>query len=190
MALNDIRLNSTLLAEIYKDSLVEVDGQFHAKQVRSSTLQRQMPAEDDPTTNTPTTNTSSIAWKHLGEFKRRILLVVRYPGVAYLPDEALNFLTSVLSACKLSLADVAIMNIAELPTVQYSELREKYNSAVVVLFGPTPSELEMPVNFPEFQIQPFNNCTFLHTPVLEKLESDKVLKSKLWVCLRRILNLP
>jgi len=185
MALNDIRLNSTLLAEIYKDSLVEIDDQSYGKRAHPSKSQTQMPEDIS------TTNTSSIAWKHLGEFKKRILLVVRYPEVAYLPDEPLNFLTSILNACKLSLADVAIVNIANLPSVQYNQLREKYKSAViVVLFGPTPSELEMPVDFPEFQIQPFNNCTFLYTPVLEKVEADKVLKSKLWVCLRRIFDLP
>ena len=186
MALNDIRLNSTLLAEIYKDLLVEVDGPSTGKQTPPSALETQVPAEDHSTTNS-----SLVTWKHLGEFKKRILLVVRYPGVVYLPDEPLNFLTSILNACKLSLADVAIVNIANLPSIQYNDLREKYISAmIVVLFGPTPSELEMPVNFPEFQIQPFNNCTFLYTPVLEKLEADKVLKSKLWVCLRRIFDLP
>ena len=185
MALNDIQLNSTVLAEIYKNSLVEIDDQSRAKQTPSSPLQIQVTAEDNSSTSS-----SLITWKHLGEFKKRILLVVNYPGVAYLPDEPLNFLTSILNACKLSLADVAILNIANMPSIQYSNLREKYNSTVIMLFGSSPSELEMPVNFPEFQIQPFNNCTFLYTPVLEKLESDKVLKSKLWVCLRRIFDLP
>jgi len=185
MALNNIELNATLLAEIYKDSLVEIVGQFHSIQVPPSTLQTQMPAEDNSATKS-----SSISWQHLGEFKKRILIVVRYAGVAYLPDEPLNFLTSILAACKLSLGDVAIVNISNLPSVQYGDLREKYKSAVVILFGLAPSDLEMPVNFPEFQIQPFNNCTFLYTPDLEKLESDKVLKSKLWVSLRRIFDLP
>jgi hypothetical protein len=185
MALNDIQLNSTVLAEIYKDTLVEIDGHSQTIQAPSSTLQTQLPAE-----NNSTTNSSSINWKHLGEFKKRILLVVSYPGVAHLPDEPLNFLTSILNACKLSLADVAILNIGNLVSVQYSNLKEKYNSTVIMLFGSSPSDLEMPVNFPEFQIQPFNNCTFLYTPVLEKLESDKILKSKLWVCLRRIFDLP
>jgi hypothetical protein len=184
MALNDIQLNSTLLAEIYKDSLVETDGQSRAEQAQSSTVQTRMPVDNSMT------NTSAIAWNHLGEFKKRILLVVRYAGVAYLPDQPLNFLTSILSACKLSLGDVAILNISHLPSVQYRDLRERYNSTVIVLFGSPPSELEMPVNFPEFQIQPFNDCTFLYTPVLEKLESDKILKSKLWVCLKRIFDLP
>jgi hypothetical protein len=185
MALNNIQLNAALLAEIYKDSLVEIDGQSPSVKVPPSTSQTQMPAEDNSTTNSP-----SISRKHLGEFKKRILIVVRYAGVAYLPDEPLNFLTSILTACKLSLGDVAIVNISNLPSVQYGDLREKYNSAVIILFGLAPSELEMPVNFPEFQIQPFNNCTFLYTPMLEELESDKVLKSKLWVCLRRMFDLP
>jgi len=46
----------------------------------------------------------------------------------------------------------------------------------------------MPLSFPEFQVQAFNNCIFLHTPVLEVLETDKVLKSKLWVCLKRMFG--
>jgi hypothetical protein len=185
MALNDIRLNSTLLAEIYKGSLVEINDQFHTSEVQSSNSQAETPQGDNPTTNK-----TAIAWKHLGEFKKRILLVVRYPGATYLPDEPLNFLTSILGACKLSLADVAIVNVSNLPSIQYNDLREKFNSVVIIFFGLAPAELEMPVIFPEFQIQPFNNCTFLHTPVLEKLESDKVLKSKLWVCLRRMFDLP
>jgi hypothetical protein len=185
MALNDIRLNSTVFAELYKNSLVEIDGDSHAKQTPSPAFQTQVPAEDNSTTNS-----SLITWKHLGEFKKRILIVVNYSGVAYLPDKPLNFLTSILHACTLSMADVAILNIANIPSIHYNNLREKYNSTVIMLLGLSPSELEMPVNFPEFQIQPFNNCTFLYTPVLEKLESDKVLKSKLWVCLRRIFDLP
>lgn len=184
MALNDIRLTSTLLAEIYRNSLVEINNESLANQQQSSTSQRQSSQEANSTTNR-----SAIAWKHLGEFKKRILLVVRYKDVTHIPDEQLNFLASILGACKLSLEDVAIVNIANLPSAQYSGLREKFNSTVIMLFGVAPSELEMPVNFPEFQIQPFNNCTFLYTPVLEKLESDKVLKSKLWVCLRRMFDL-
>ena len=185
MALNDIQLNSTLLAEIYKDSLVEINDQFVGKQLQNLSSKTPSPPEDNLAANA-----SAIVWKHLGQFKKRILLVVRYPNVTYMPDEQLNFLTSILGACKLSLADVAIVNVANLASAQYVDLREKFNSTVIIFFGLAPSELEMPVNFPEFQIQPFNNCTFLHTPMLEKLETDKVLKSKLWVCLRRIFDLP
>src|SRR5215470_3587834 len=66
MALNNIELNATLLAEIYKNSLVEIDDQSHSIQVTPSTLQTQIPARDNSTTNS-----ASITWKHLGEFKKR-----------------------------------------------------------------------------------------------------------------------
>jgi hypothetical protein len=59
----------------------------------------------------------------------------------------------------------------------------------MILLGLTPEEFEMPLNFPEFQVQPFNNCTFLHAPMLEVLEADKVLKSKLWVCLKKMFGM-
>jgi len=131
-----------------------------------------------------------MGWKYLGEYKKTILLVVRYPTATYIPDEQLNFLTSVLGACKLSLGDIAILNLTNAPSVLHKDIQNKFKSSVTILFGLTPEELEMPVNFPEFQVQAFNNCTFLHTPTLEKLETDKILKSKLWVCLRKMFNLP
>src|SRR5262249_13914890 len=81
MARNDIRLNSTVHAEIYKSCLVEIDNHSHAK--RSPSSKHQTPV---PTENNATTNSSLNTWKHLGEFKKRILLVVNYPGFVYLPD--------------------------------------------------------------------------------------------------------
>jgi hypothetical protein len=88
------------------------------------------------------------------------------------------------------LGDIAILNLTNAPSVLHKDIQNKFKSSVTILFGLTPEELEMPVNFPEFQVQAFNNCTFLHTPTLEKLETDKILKSKLWVCLRKMFNLP
>ena len=50
-----------------------------------------------------------------------------------------------------------------------------------------PAMLDLPVNFPHFQVQSFNNSTFLFTPSLHEIQNT-ILKSKLWVCLRRIFN--
>jgi hypothetical protein len=47
----------------------------------------------------------------------------------------------------------------------------------------------LPLNFPHYQIQPFANCSFLYTPSLSEVETDKVQKSKLWVALRRLFNI-
>lgn len=131
--------------------------------------------------------TKSREWRYLGDYKKGILIIVRYNNEPYLPDQQLNFLASVLNACKLNLGDVAILNIAHGP-FSHKDLREKFKSRFTILFGLTPEEFEMPLSFPEFQVQAFNNCTFLHTPVIEALEADKVLKSKLWVCLKKMFG--
>lgn len=178
MSLNNIQLNPSLLADMYRTSLVEANENLRPEEQTYAPAAIETVAKD----------TNAVSWKYLGEFKKNILIVVRYNGVPYLPDEQLNFLTSVLSACKLNLADVAIFNTANAPSALYKELQEKFKSNFTILLGLTPEEFEMPLSFPEFQVQSFNNCTFLYAPVLEVLETDKVLKSKLWVCLKKMFG--
>ena len=133
-------------------------------------------------------STRSPAWNYLGDYKKSILIIVRYDNSPHLPDQQLDFLSAVLTACKLSVGDVAVINIANAPSATYKALQERFKSRFTVLFGLTPQQLEMPLSFPEFQVQAFNNCTYLHAPALEALEADKVLKSKLWVCLRKMFG--
>jgi len=133
-------------------------------------------------------STRPPAWNYLGDYKKSILIIVRYDNTPHLPDQQLDFLSSVLTACKLSVGDVAVINIANAPSAVYKDLQEKFKSRFTVLFGLTPQQLEMPLSFPEFQVQAFNNCTYLHAPALEALEADKVLKRKLWVCLRKMFG--
>jgi len=178
MSLNNIQLNPSLLTDMYRTSLVE-------------TKENVLPEEKKharAAIETDTKGPKAVSWKYLGEYKKNILIIVRYNDVPFLPNEQLNFLTSVLSACKLNLGDVAIFNTANAPSTFYKDLQEKFKSSFTILLGLTPEEFEMPLSFPEFQVQAFNNCTFLHTPVLEVLETDKVLKSKLWVCLKKMFG--
>jgi hypothetical protein len=177
MALNNIQLNPALLKEMYSNFLVDVKDTGDKK-----TLPETAVATSEKTS-------SLKEWRILGRLKKNILIVVRYPNNEYLPDDQLNFLVSVLAACRLSLDDVGIVNISKAPSAFYKETMEKFAGTTAMLFGLTPQEFEMPVNFPEFQVQNFNNCIFLHAPTLEKLEVDKILKSKLWVSLRKIFNL-
>jgi hypothetical protein len=177
---------------MYKSSLVEGGGIRKAEKssFRDVSVETVKPKNIELRPGELGTQDNSHEWKYLGDYKKGVLLIVRYPGAPYLPDQQLNFLTSVLTACKLGLADVAILNLSNAPEAAYKAISDHFISRVTVLFGITPGEFAMPVNFPEFQVQAFNNCTFLHTPILEELEADKILKSKLWVCLRRIFELP
>jgi hypothetical protein len=178
MSLNNIKLDPFLLAEMYKDVLVE-DHDLNQQQNDSNQKKKQLVETQ--------TNTEKN-WKYLGDYKRNILVIVHYDHAVFIPDAPLNFLTTILSACKLSLADVAILNLANAPARVYKDVREKFKSKVTILVGITPQQFEMPINFPEFQVQSFDNCTFLAATTIEQMENDKLLKSKLWVSLRKIFG--
>ncbi|MBK9568854.1 MAG: hypothetical protein IPO53_02260 [Chitinophagaceae bacterium] len=52
-----------------------------------------------------------------------------------------------------------------------------------------PAAFGLPMHFPHYQIQAFAGNSFLYAPSLKELENDRVEKSKLWVCLKRLFNL-
>jgi hypothetical protein len=87
------------------------------------------------------------------------------------------------------LADVAVVNLNNQPKSSYKELVAFFKSRIVLLFAVEPASFGLPMSFPHFQIQPFAGNSFLFSPSLKELENDKVLKSKLWVCLKRLFNL-
>ena len=115
-------------------------------------------------------------------------MVVNTSEAVHLSDIELQFLTNMLTACKLSLADVAIVNINQQPA-SYKELISMHKSKIALLFDIEPAAFGLPMSFPFYQIQPFANCSFLYTPSLHEIEKDKIEKSKLWVSLRRLFNI-
>jgi len=165
MSLNNIQLPAIAIADLYHFTLIDTD------EIAAKTGTTAIVSGDD---------------KYLGENKKNILIIVDFADATFLPDQALSFLTNMLTACKLTLADVVILNITKYKEKNYKELISTFKSRIVFLFGVEPVSFGLPVTFPHFQIQPFNNATFLFTPSLKECENDALLKSKLWVCLRRI----
>jgi hypothetical protein len=178
MSLNDIRLTPFLTAEMYRDVLVETSELSHQltdKNQQHHSAVPSMPAEK--------------SWKFLGDFQKKILFIVQYENAVHIPDEQLNFLTGILTACKLTIADIGILNLANAPSSTYNTVNEKLLATVTILFGVSPKQIEMPIDFPEFQVQPFSNCTFLFVPTIDEITENKLLKSKLWVSLRKIFGI-
>jgi len=179
MSLNNIKLEPFLVAEMYKDVLVENDDQ-----------RRQKPDPDHDKKKEDVLKTDDErTWKYLGDFKKKLLFIVDYQNAVHIPDDQLNFLTTILSACKLTLADVAVLNLASNSSRVFKDVQENFKSTVMIMFGITPKQFGMPIEFPDFQVQPFNNCTYLSAPTIGQMENDKLLKSKLWVSLKKIFGL-
>ena len=174
MPLNDLELSPSLVADLYKNSLIEISDivpPIHSKEIK--------------TNNEP----AATGWKFLGSNRKNILILVDYVETTNLPDQQFDFLINMLAACKIGIADVAIVNVKNNPEASYKDLIDHFKSKIIFLYGVEPLYLQLPISFPHFQVQSFVGNTFLYTPSLDELEKDKVLKSKLWVCLRRIFGI-
>jgi len=172
MSLNTIKFETTDIALLFKNSLVEID-----------TEQQILPK-----TNVDADSATS-RWKYLGENKKKTLVIVRYSDAVHVPDKQLSFLTKLLAACNLNLADVAILNFQDHSSSEFNEILNFFKPKVVLLFNIEPAEFGMPMIFPQFQVQGFKNVVFVSSPSLQVIEPDKTLKGKLWICLKKIFNL-
>ncbi len=169
MELNNIQLSPFLISELYKRSLVETENKNEKPQQEYGT--------------------PDLNWKYLGNNEKNVFIVVNNNNSVHLPDKELEFLSKLLSACKLSIGDVVIVNFDQNPSITYKVATDHFNSKTILLFDVEPPILGLPLNFPHFQVQSFSGQTYLFAPPLSELEENNLLKSKLWVCLRRIFGI-
>ena len=60
---------------------------------------------------------------------------------------------------------------------------------LIFLFGLDVSELALPLQFPHYQVQQFNNQVYLSSASLIELQANKEEKMRLWNCLKKIFAL-
>ena len=161
MSLNDVRLTPQLLADLYGNVLVE-----------------------------PVAKAAPYAGlKLLGQNEKKILIVVNNDAEIILPEGERTFLESILTACKLAWSDVAVVNWHGLNKKAYKEILHQLESRFVLLFGVTPLQFGLPMDFPPFQIQPFDSRHYLYAPALFKIQEHKGIKAELWQALKKLFML-
>lgn len=124
-----------------------------------------------------------------GGNKQHILLLVNNPDTAFVTDEQLTFLSGILNACKLTLEDVGLLNLASYPGISYKKISDAFTPRIVMMFGILPDAIQLPFVMPEFQRQSYNNQVYLAAPTLNELENNKELKRRLWTVLQQIFSL-
>jgi hypothetical protein len=104
----------------------------------------------------------------------------------------LDFIQKILQACKLTLEDVALLPVPD-EGITIEQLKASYQPAILVMFGLDPTSIGLPIRFPEFKLQSYDGTTYLAAPeialLMEDTENGKLLKSRLWACLRSLFNL-
>ncbi|OQP65316.1 hypothetical protein A3860_16745 [Niastella vici] len=213
MSLTNIKLPGFVIADLYRNSLIQPSASDF-EGVPQAMPQNYLPQQEAPVVaepepqpvieakpviktpvaeplieKTPPKQAALPPYKILGNNKKQIVVVVNYPGDVFVPESDLLFLTKMLDACKLNMADVAIVNHAT-AAVQIDRLKIQLQPKFLLLFGVEPDIIQLPINFPSYKEQPYAGTTYLFTPALSDLNQEtdqaKGLKRKLWDCLKRM----
>ncbi len=183
MSAFNIQLPGVVIAGLYKKNIIQEEGKAVAGAVTAPAEIIQPAAPVVKPTVQPTAADTTAAYKFLGKNQQHVAIIVRSPGEAFLPEQHLQLLTKMLSACKLNLGDVAIVNDAS-RQVEINQLKAQLFPKQVLLFGIGPEETGLPLSFPMFKAQEYAGTTYLYTPSLDDLnqetEEGKLLKRKLW----------
>jgi hypothetical protein len=125
----------------------------------------------------------------LGSNEKKIAILVNSAEAIYLPDEELNFLLGILTACRLTMADIALINVSKNPELDYAVITDQLKAEKLLLLGLPVETIALPLQFPHYQIQNYNNQVYLSSESLSTLQKDKEEKLKLWNCLKKIFSL-
>jgi len=166
MSINQIILPKNTVNAFYKKNLV--GSKETQKSVKPSTMK---------------------VFSTLGNNDKNILILVNENDSMYLADAEFQFLTGILTACKLTMNDVAILNIQKNNSVNYMNVRESLNPDFIIMFDVSPDNFSLPLNFPFYQIQQYNQQIYLTAPKLSFIAHDKSEKLKLWNALRQIFRI-
>jgi len=131
-------------------------------------------------------------YRFLGNNQKQITFVVKSHSEVFVEERHLPFITKMLEACKMNVGDIALVNHAATPVI-IQQLKKQLEPTKLILFGIQSVEIKLPFSFPPFKTQVYDGCTYLCVPSLQELDAEvpesKLLKSKLWVCLRKLFEI-
>lgn len=181
MSVEKIELPAFVVADLYKNCLVELPADIDSVTVVSETTK-----EENKTIE------KDERIKFFGGNKRNIIALVNEQDAEIMNDKNLEFLTRILQACNFDLSDIAIVNIHK-QLVDCTTIKAQLNAEYVLLFGVEPPLYGLPFSIPHFQVHGYDDCTFIYTPELSaflpQTHESRLLKSKLWTSLKTAFKL-
>ena len=149
--------------------------------------------EEEATSTITKTSNNNTSISFLGNNKKNIVLIVNELEGVFISDNNLTLIEKLLSACKLTLADVAVLNIAK-TKINYKDFKQQLQPQVLILMGIDPTSIQLPLVFPMHKIQAYDSCKMLITTSIDRMQKTndpKVLEEKkeLWGLLKTLFNL-
>lgn len=165
MSLDKFQMSSELVYELYKNSLVALD----SAQRKPESLNSEKPA-------------------FLGNLSKNVLILVKCTKALHLDEESLQLLIGILTACKLTLDDVAVFNIQQHEGVNDEYLIQHFQPQKIICFG---IDVKADLSIPETIFEPTekNNISWISSPSLENINGDVQMKKSLWNGLKTFFGL-
>jgi len=181
------KLPDSVLVHLYKESLVL----GIAPAIVDKKAQASQPVEEKNAT-TETEEPLITPIKFLGEHQKKILVLVQDINAVHLNERDFDLLTSILNACKLTIADIALINLAN-KNFSLHQILTQVPSEFVFIFdiNPThlkiklPTKLYTPILLGETQLLFSNNLAQMQGID----QASKIEKTKLWSALKIIFKL-
>lgn len=126
---------------------------------------------------------------YMGSNKKKIAFLAKDDESKFLDDPSMKFLEGLLAACKLTINDIAFINVAGNNLISYRKITTQLSVSKVLLFGVSAHQIDLPFEIPFFQIQNFQEQQYVLSPSFDELQNDKALKKQLWICLQKIFNI-
>ncbi len=180
MNFDKINFPDFVVTNLYKDTLVILNNEYTQQKKEKQPLLSSAKNEVE----------NEIVY--LGQNKKNIAIIVDEANVVHIHEENLAFLSNILAACKLNIADVAIINCNN-KTIHFKILKEQLNSNAIILFNLDTQVIGLPFSIPNYQVQKYNEASFLmvndFSTMLGSTQEAKLEKSKLWLSLKNMFNL-
>jgi len=177
MGINNLKLTPELIAALYPESLLAV------REILTET-------KTDPVKSRDLTKTPD--YPYLGKHLRGICFLAESPNQDFLPEAQFVLLNRMLSACKFTLDDIAIINTAH-SAVDFQGLKKKLPSRILFLWGISPESVGLEPGLPDFSMTTIEGISVVPVLSPDLMSGDssegKELKKRLWSCLQKLFNL-
>jgi hypothetical protein len=178
MSFENIQLTDDQLADLYGKQLVIVEKGDNTVKTETKAAKINIAAE-------PVAATAPLQGI-TGKNKKQFVWLVEEHYFPYLNDADFQFLGDVLTACKMNMEDIALVNVANNRN-HFDELVQQLQPKFIIASGVQVDAL--PIQPADYRVQEQRGFLLCCTETLEAIRTDKSKKSKLWLALKQMLGL-
>jgi len=204
-----IILPPAVLVSLYKDSLVLPENKINPALIEEQNANLAADQEafakknkkKEPAIESNTNEEVAVAeetmealtnFKYLGDHHKKIIVLVSDPASVYLNETDFILLTSILNACRLTIADIALVNLGQ-QKAGLHQILQLLPSKLVIAFELDSIALKIKLPTQLYKVIPLGENNLLFSKSLASMQGTdanaKQEKAKLWAVLKQIFQL-